>query len=337
MVEVTFTTATELAQIDKAQEARERTDKTHLIKMKQIKVLVETPKGVKTLVTPYYTGNGFRGKLRRKCFELILQKVAERNLKITPEAFHLMNAGGGSTYSQQSFEVEKQVRELNPLVSVFGASLAISGKLKTSNLMPYRNINEDSGEYYYAFDEKEEKIFSTITQKNMLVKIDDLLDRRGTAKYVSDEVIQEWQETSLDNIKNVSATRDSDKKIKKETIRSNFNHEFVIRGVDFYGSIGEIDALSDIEKGMIYKALESLVLENLGAYKSKNFGLCNYTLKYEDGSILKTKVNEYLKPQIIQKDYKEETQGCIESFEKWLEELTEESILIEKILIKNKD
>ena len=170
-INISMTTATELAQISSSESGTG--DKIGQIKIKEQKVLVDTGDGVKTLITPYYTGNSFRGKLRRASTQMLLETAIKKDIAVTADAFHLMNAGGGPTYSGQLFKIEEQVRELNPLISLFGASLAISGKLITPNLMPYKEIVDGQGVYYYSTNEEDGSIYSNITAKNLFIKTDD--------------------------------------------------------------------------------------------------------------------------------------------------------------------
>ena len=333
-INISMTTATELAQISSSESGTG--DKIGQIKIKEQKVLVDTGDGVKTLITPYYTGNSFRGKLRRASTQMLLETAIKKDIAVTADAFHLMNAGGGPTYSRQLFKIEEKVRELNPLISLFGASLAISGKLITPNLMPYKEIVDGQGVYYYSTNEEDGSIYSNITAKNLFIKTDDLLDRRGNAKFMSDEAILEWQSRAAENAQNVAKSRNTDTKVKKETLKTVMNQNFIIRGVDFYSSLGEIGSLTQIEKGLLYRSLEIVILDSLGAYKSKGFGLCNYKIEFEDGSVIETKINEYLQAEIIKKDYKEDTADAIAAFDKWLENIDENNLMIEKVLVKNK-
>lgn len=313
--------------------------------IKKQRVIAKNSKGLeKYLDTPFFTGNGFRGKLRRICTQMLLEKASEKGISMrkATDAFHLMNAGGGSTFGAQDFEVVEEARRLNPVISVFGASLAVAGKLKTSNLIPYKSFIDGIPEYY-TYETEKGFLGCSIEFKDSFVKMDDLLDAKGNAKYLPLETIRDWRDAALENNKELAAARkatDGDdksvKKPQKETIKSQIVRNFVIRGVDFYGSIGEVLPLNDIEKGMIYKAMEQLVLENLGANVSKNFGLVNYNLEYSDGSELQTKVDQYLKPSIVKKSYKKETKSCIDAFEKWLDEITEDNILIDQALVKSK-
>jgi CRISPR type IV-associated protein Csf2 len=313
-----------------------------------MRVLVNTEDGQKILQTPYYTANSFRGKLRRICTELLLKKAIEKgiSLKNAHDSFNLMNAGGGNNYQSQSYDIEAKVRELNPIVSVFGTSLAISGKINTSSFMPYKNDgNEDEDgrpEYYYAKNSENGSLFSTILSSNLDIKADDLIDRNGNAKYMPEETIREWSSLVIENAKEKAVARasgDTENKVVKETIKNLIRKQFVIRGVDFFGSIQESKPLTQIERGMVYKAIEILVMQHLGANQAKGFGLVNYSISYENAdnemvSSLETNIDKYLTPHITKKEYPTNVKDDITAFEKWLDEITEENVLIEKTLMK---
>jgi CRISPR type IV-associated protein Csf2 len=330
-------------QIDRSELNSNKENEIHIKKMR---VLVDTEDGKKILQTPYYTGNSFRGKLRRICTELLLKKATEKgiSLKNAHDSFNLMNAGGGNNYQSQSYEVEAKVRELNPVISVFGTSLAITGKIITSSFMPYRNGGDEDGkpEYYYAKNSENGSLFSTILFDNLDINGYDLIDRNGNARYMPEEAIKEWSSFAIESAKEKAAARangDTENKVIKETIENPVRKNFIIRGVDFFGSIQESKPLTQIERGMIYKAIEILVMQHLGANQAKGFGLVNYSISYENAdnemvSSLETNIDKYLTPHITKKEYPTNVKDDITAFEKWLDEITEENVLIENTLIK---
>lgn len=341
MIKISFTTATELCLIEKTKPGT--ADVPSQILIKEQKVLATNKSGAKVpFYTPIYSGNSFRGKLRRECLSIVLEQAVKNGVPMpSADDFNLMNAGGGSNFQSQAFKVEDEVRKLNPIISVFGASLAVAGKLKTSNLMPLKNVTDESFEYYAA-EGDDGRLFSPITGDDTFYKVDDILDRKGNAKYLDDETIEAWQSHVENNQKKLAVERakkeagekvdDSKNRVKKESVNSQLIRKFVVRGVDFYGSLKESAPLTEIERGMIYVAIERMVLENLGSNKARNFGLVNYTLEYDDGSVLETRVNEYLVPEIVKKDYKSEVSKDIAAFTAWLEELSSENLNIATLM-----
>lgn len=340
MVKIKFVTATALSQIDTSV-AASKTENSKIV-VKKMKVLSENSKGAPSFFkNPIFTGNSMRGLFRRTALEIILNEAIKKGLSLKKgtvldaDNFHLMNCGGGNTHQTQPFDVEAKVRELNPLVSLLGASLAISGKLKTSNMIPLLVDEDNDNESYYVGENEEGRIYSSITTTETFIKGDDLLDAKGNAKYLSDEEIKDWHARASENSQAVSKSRSDEKatKVKKETIKSILDREFVVPGVSFYGSFRESEKLTDIEKGLIVRVFEKMVLENLGSNKSRDFGCVNYDLTYDDGSKIKTKINKYLESEIVLKDYKKETKTYIKAFDNWLENMTEENLNLTNVLV----
>jgi len=339
-IKIKGTLQTELCQIEGS--GLNPLTKKNEIYIKKQKVLVENVNGVKKPVRiPFFSGNSFRSKLRRAATEILLQKGREKGFTIkNPMDFHLMNAGGGNDFQKQPYDIEDKVRELNPVLSVFGASLALVGKIVTPNLIPYRFVDSENGikEYYVGENEEDGTLYSTIEFDDTFYKKDDILDRAGNAKYLSPELIQEWQEAVEDNQKAIAKNRNSggDKNgVKKESIRSALLRKFIVRGTDFYTSLSEValQELTPIERGLVYKALEKVVLMNLGSNIARDFGKFAYTISFADGSELVTYVDEYNVTSIVKADYKGEVKESIKAFEQWLEnDFTEEAFKVSETL-----
>ena len=200
MINISFQTKSPLCQIDKTEDAT--SIKNPIIKVKKQKVFVENKHGQKkALSVPIYTGNGFRGMLRRETMAVMLEALAKNSkdgekLIATPEDYHLMNSGGGNLYQEQPFDVEDKVRELNPQISLFGASLAIKGKLRVSNFVPFEK--DKNGEVFYQFYEsKDGEVFSSILADTTIVVRDGILDRDKNSQYLTHGQIREWLENIL--------------------------------------------------------------------------------------------------------------------------------------------
>ena len=107
---------------------------------------------------PIYTGNGFRGLLRRKMSEIILEEATKKGIKIDTTNYFMMVAGGGANYQKQEFSVLQKVKELNPVISILGTSLAVPGKLIVTDLIPdYKDF------LYFGKSKKAKKKKRTIT------------------------------------------------------------------------------------------------------------------------------------------------------------------------------
>jgi len=321
MIKIIATTATELCQI--------RNSENDVINPMKQKVIVSNSKGMSTFFsTPIYSGNSFRGKLRRASLEMMMEKAVEKDINISTLDFHLMNSGGGSNFQAQNFETVKAVRGINPLVSLFGASLAISGKLITPNLIPYRNV-EDGEKEYYMHETEDGRIFSTIitneTNRDQFVTPDDLLDRRGNARFLDEEQIIEWEEEAGENQSDRARTRNSENndgnKVKKKTIKAFLARDYVIRGVDFYTSLSPMPTceLTELEYGMLVRALERVIVSNFGSNTARDFGKMEFNIDFNDGSELETAVDAFGTAKIVKKTYKGKTKEAVALFDDWLE------------------
>jgi len=335
-IKIKATTATELCQIEKSTKASKGEPATILLK--EQKVIVINSRGVEqSLYTPIFSGNGFRGALRRLSLQILIEKGIEKGFTFkNGDDFHLNNCGGGSDFQTQPFDIEDKARETNPLLSVFGTSLALSGKLKTPNLIPYKNVEDGIKEFYFA-EREDGSVYFTRKYNDRFYKGDDILDRKGNAKYLSPEVSQAWQKKVEENQEDIGKTRDTDKKAKKEFIRARLGRDFVVRGTRFYTALSEMSTtqMTEVERGMVYAALELLVLENLGSNKARDFGLMEYEVTFQDGSSLETSVDEYLVASVTKREYKKEVASSIRAFNDWLEnDLSEKAFEIASLFIK---
>jgi len=335
-IKIKATTVTELLQTDKSDDGVIRRkdgsmEKINKIYPKEQKVLALTKSGHEQIVkTPIYSGNGFRGLLRRKALQILIEKGIEKGFSFDNAIdFHLNNAGGGNNFQSQLFKIEDTVREENPLISLFGASLAIKGKLVTPNLIPFKSVLSDgdgSVKEYYVAENEEGVLYSTIKDYEVFHKVDDMLDRNGNAKYLSPTLMESWVMDVQENQKGVANSRNeenkNEKKVKKETIKSRLARDFIVRGVNLYTALSPMPqtTLTEVEKGLLYSALELAVFEQLGSNKAKGFGFMNYEISFSDGSSLVVEVDEYLTPKVIKKEYKEEVKKAKLAFEKWLED-----------------
>lgn len=320
MIKIIATTATELCQI--------RNSKDDVINPMKQKVMVKNSKGMLTsFLTPIYSGNSFRGKLRRASLEIMMEEAIKKGIELTTMNFHLMNAGGGNNFQLQSFEAIKEVRDANPLVSLFGASLAISGKLVTPNLIPYRNISDGEREYY-TMEREDGHIFSTIItsseNRDQFIKSDDALDKKGNARFLTEEQIIAWEIEAGENQAARAKVRNSDdkdvKKVKKSTIKAFLGRDYVIRGIDFYTSLSPMPTceLTLLEYGMLVRALERVVLSNFGSNTARDFGKMSFDIDFDDGSEIETSVDAFGVAKFIKKSYKGRTKEAVAFFEEWL-------------------
>jgi CRISPR type IV-associated protein Csf2 len=358
-LKVNFTTVTPLMQIETTGIKRDSNgDEKSVTSIKRRTIYDEGVEGLVTL--PIYTGNGFRGLLRRKMSEILLEKALEKGIKISTTDYFLMTAGGGANYQKQEFDVVKKVQELNPVISILGTSLAIPGKLIVTDFMPdnYRpylfeykrkdknqNTSEQSSEEELETSENVPSVRfgCSFIQERTFTKKDDLLAQTKFSRFLSKEDIKVWEEViekerAEKANKNNTEENQGDKKERK-TIQSILNAEYIIPGVKFTGYISEKEPLTDIEFGLLLKALKNLTYEYLGAGSSNGFGIVNYNI-YDviGGEVLSSLVdsNNLLNRTISDSMSEYDDTNCISSFEKWLSELKSDNINVSKIM-RSKD
>jgi hypothetical protein len=265
-----------------------------------------------------------------------MQKALSKNIKIDATNFHLLSAGGGSNYQSQDLAVELKIRDLNPVASVFGLSLAVEGKLMVSDFEPidkmYKEKKDKTGYYSelikVATYIKKDELIDGRTGYGRILSLDDL-----TAYNVENEIVQEQRK---------DAREVGDEKVQKLGIKAYNKREYVISGVVFNGYIGAKKELTNIEKGMILVGLEAITKKQLGSTHNLGFGVVNYIISQEDETdslreVIVSSANEKnIFNPIVDARYSDEEKAYIKEFNDWLENITEENILLSNILVAGK-
>ena len=281
---------------------------------------------------PYFSGNGWRGLLHREISDLVMKKALDKNIKIDATNFHLLSAGGGSNYQTQDLVVELKIRELNPIASIFGLSLAVEGKLMVSDFEPtdkmYKERSNKSGYY------------SDLIRISSYVKKDELVQgKTGYGRILSlNDLTTYNEENEMVKVQRKDARETGENSVRKLGIQAYNKREYVIAGTIFNGYIGAKKELTDIEKGCLLVGIENVVKKQLGSTHNLGFGVVNYMVLQEDenGSereVLITSTNEKnIFNPISEVRYSDEERACIKVFNEWLENITEDNILLSKIL-----
>lgn len=284
---------------------------------------------------PYYSGNGFRGLLHREIADLVMKKAVFKGIKLDATNFHLLSAGGGSNYQTQDLAIELKLRELNPIASVFGLSLALEGKLMVTDFEPtdkmYRERKDKTGFY------------SELVKIANYIKKDELIDgKNGYGRILSlDDLIAYNEENEIVQEQRKDA-RETGETVKKLGIKAYNGREYVIAGTTFSGYIGAKKELTDIEKGMLLVGLELVSKKQLGSTHNLGFGVVNYIITEDDGSetsreVLTTSINEKnIFNSHLDTRYTSEEKAYIEAFNEWLENIKEENILLSNVLKSSK-
>lgn len=333
MFNVQFTTVSPLCQID-------TTGSENLITVKKLPYGIKNEDGTSlgAVKTPIYTGNGFRGMLRRICTEMLLEKYFIDGGEISAVNFHLMNAGGGNNFSRQKAEIEEKVRELNPVISVFGTSLAVRGKLVVPNFVPMEK--DENGELALRYRTSEEgRPYSDVVARESFVKQDDLLTRKGNARFVPFDTVVDWEKLTTENTQarrgQSAEEKKSDAKVKKESIQHIQEREIVIPGIDFYSSIDWIMPLSDIERGMLLRAFERAAERRLGANSNLGLGRVAYHIDSNDDgeTLIESVVDRAFNSKIeVRLNLSDSDAACVKAFDDWLEGLGAENMEIDAVM-----
>jgi CRISPR type IV-associated protein Csf2 len=281
---------------------------------------------------PVYSANGIRGLLRRVASSILVEKYLEKGNTIKPADFHLMFAGGGSNFQSQPFEVEEKVRELNPVISLFGTSLAIEGKLMVTYLEPENPL--------IRIYENEDGIFakSQILQKFVFIKKDDILQKTKYGRFLTKEDIKEWEKTVLETQEQRKKERSSENenKTKKVAIQSILAKYYIVPNTVFKGFISYKYPLTEIERGLLIKTLERAVYEQLGSTLNLGFGVCDWEINIgNESKIIAKSKDENIFAKDLSVVLSDEDEKSVEEFEKWLEGIDKKNIEISKVLVSN--
>ncbi len=284
---------------------------------------------------PYYSGNGWRGLLHREVADVVMKKALEKGIKIDATNFHLLSAGGGSNYQTQDLATELQIRDLNPIASVFGLSLAVEGKLMISDLEPtdkmYKERKDKTGYY------------SELVKTTAYIKKDSLVqDKTGYGRILSLEDIAAYnEENEMVQEQRKDARETGENSVKKLGIQAYNKREYIVPGTTLNGYIGAKKEFTDIEKGMMLVGFMNIAKKQIGSTHNLGFGIVNYVITCEENGsereVVVTSTNEKnIFNPIVDFRFSDEEQKCINSFNTWLEEITEDNILLSKTLKSGK-
>lgn len=283
---------------------------------------------------PIYTGNGFRGLLHRELAFYFLTGAED----LSQTNYHLNAAGGGSNFQAQTLEIVRKIRGLNPIVSLFGASLAVSGRLINTEFTPTQFFWSDSEKHP---DQK----YSRLIKRAPYAKVDDLIGS-GTeyASLVSDDLREIYNETVIDTQEERANERKnkSETKTKKETIQSWNEFEYIVAGTELMAYTSSKKELTQLEKGALLKGLSLAVRRQLGGFESKGYGVAEFTIESIDENgiarnVITSRKNEanIFKP-IVETFYNTEEREAVEAFETFVKNRTKENYNIDEILVAKK-
>ena len=307
--------------------------------IKKMPVLV----GSEVKEVPFYSSNGIDGKFRRIGTSIILDAAIRKGITIDKEfvkSYHYMANGGGSgTEKESSLGIAERetLKGLNPLISLFGTGLIVSGKIIIHNFLPSKRIINDESMYYSGEIKDKPGFFwnkSKLIGTDTIIKRDDILDYNNYArKFFTVEDVNEWQKEVEENRSKRKADKDAGKSKneseKKSDIQNIISREYIIPGVEFYSSVAMKEEWSDIEKGLFYSILREFVKYPLGAIVNKGWGVVSFNIKNAEGdTIMRSypKDEEYLSEIQIDDTFTDKENACVSAFDNWLKNITVDNI-----------
>ena len=278
---------------------------------------------------PIITAGDRRGNLRRVIGALMIMAYKNKGYEIKPTDFHLMMSGGGSNFQSQPFEIEEKARELNPLISLMGTSLAIEGKLIVTHLEPIDPMIKiyETEDGFYAR--------SQLIRKFVFIKKDDILQHTEYGRLLNKKDIEEWEKevSESQNLRKKERKILDESKTKKQAIQSILAKYYIIPNTEFRGNIDTKYELTELEYGALIKGLIEMTKKQVGSTKNLGFGVMDWDIKIGESEIkaVSNEENIFKKEMDIYLDDKE--QKALKKFEEFLENISPESIEISKILI----
>lgn len=302
---LSFTTRSPLLQIDSL--GGGAGNETVTKKIYQIFDGIEYPVAI-----PEVSANALRGILRRNSFEQIVKiGVREKGkIKLSPTVINFNTTGGSSgisSFNNLTYKQEVAIREKLPHVSLFGAGLSsVEGKIAITELRPtpefcirqdkdgniapkalikkmggIRKNDGNSSHFGYLISEEDAKNFAEQNDARSKVskELKALLDKEKASKSKSNSGPQ-------------LTKSEEERKIELQTMKEIsqqmlFESEYVPMGVEFRASIAPKKGfeLTQIEQGMLYKALQELQSMQLGSLKNKGYGVGDWIIASNDGEM----------------------------------------------------
>ena len=229
---------------------------------------------------PYLPANGIRGLLRRLATKKLVYNVKENEnieeLKDTD--IHAMLSGSGVSKSGLKFKEIEEIREKNPILSLFGTGILIAGKLKVADAIPLDKENAKN-----------------LVKRQTFVKVDDILMGTKFSQLYTKKQIEDWEKSVEENsearkkdrdakklAKEMDKTFDEEAKTKKSSIQHFAQREHIVSGATFNGGFF-LEKVSKLELGMFLHALEGFI-ENGRLGSSQNIGFGVVDIHVEDAS-----------------------------------------------------
>ena len=289
---------------------------------------------------PFISASKIRGTLRRIGTEQYIDAGYENNVLTNVPMMDVLNhnSGGSNNYSNFSFTNKKLIRTLNPFLSTFGFSLALSGKMIVSDLIPKINIDTVNDSYELP---KFHDIVSTV----------DIIKFADIEKHLTDNQIETLSEDTrmvLDDSYNKNIVKwqekeeEAQKSGKKNTMpkptpslkssfQSQLKKQVIMPGTTFYGSINEkaSEPMNTIERGLVILSMEEMVLQPMGAGIAVGQGIMSWNIVLDSESFIRSEVDTVNNTNVsLVKQYSEEVQSWVDAAEVFLDNIHSDNIIL---------
>jgi len=354
-IDIKFTTVTPLCQMANLEKKMIDGAEVNYQAIQKLPMFIEMGDEKVFVKLPVFTANGFRGMLRRAETSILYKKAIEKGLDLGKnkntasmgKSFFAQNAGGNVSYTNASLKEERDIREANPVVSMLGASLAVSGKLGVSPMFPKEKDLDGNLVYPVAKSNGENTFYyPKCTYIHVRYKHDDLKVNSENSKLFSFEQLDAWEKEVAASKVRAKELKEKQKSLKdkneKEQLKKDsqdltvghvITNEEVCAGTDFYGSIVSTDVLTDIEKGLLIRSLIDISKKEMGALNSIGRGKVNYEIVFGE-SVIRSEWNEFKSSCSVHVTLDKEMQGYVDVFNEWLENIEEKNIQISEMLDK---
>lgn len=301
------TVVTPLTQIDPSDE-KDMMTKASMIKTKTRKN-IRADGRMESI--PFFSANALRSMSRAVITQDIhdhLNATAKKGFKFKLPDFQAYTTGGGSGADSitktMTFAIENRMRELSPFFSVFGIGLGgIEGKSAFTSLTPPEGSVQIGASYGVRMDNTK-KGFSRILidEESVNEWLEEQASNRDTNKAyrVAKDALDKLQKARQIAVKNGDDTAKIDLDIKEAeekmeevekgtmAFQQMYKYEYIVPGTKLYANVsGKAGyVLTDIEKGLLLRALIGVAQQQLGAMKAIGHGFLDWNVVGANGEKL---------------------------------------------------
>ena len=295
-------------------------------RIKKTAAVSQDGNNVKIDYIPYLPANGIRGLLRRLATKKLVDAVKENDKieELKDTDLHAMLSGSGASKSGLKFKEIEEIREKNPILSLFGTGILMAGKLKVADAIP--------------LDKKNAK---NLVRRQTFVKVDDILMGTKFSQLYTKKQIEEWEKSVEENSEARKKDRDSKKleketnvasdeeaKTKKSSIQHFAQREYIASGATFNDGFF-LEKASKLELGMFLHALEGF-MENgrLGSSQNIGFGVIDIHIEDINNSLTMDRSSDsnYIFNAELDKSLENEFEEAYGAYAEFLKKATKENI-----------